>query len=76
MASSEYASDALRLSVRCFVTDAYRFEGLVVTLTLYGVRPNALADPASSSLASLLACVAGTALANAAHHDDIRRTVT
>ncbi len=70
-----YAADALRLGVRCSATLVHMFDGLLVTLTLYGARPRAF-DPAAVPLASLLAAVGGISLVNASQYDDSRRTAS
>jgi hypothetical protein len=69
-----YAEDALRAGVRCSATLVYRFDGLLVTLTLYGTKPNAL-DSAMFQ-ASLLAAVGGISVANASRYDRSRRAAS
>ena len=71
----EYAAEALRCGVRCSATLMHSSGDLLVTLTLYGARPNVL-DPAAVPLASLLAAVGGTSLANASRYDESRRTAS
>jgi ANTAR domain len=70
----EYAEDALRAGVRCSATLVHRFDGLAVTLTLYGTKPNAL-GPAMFQ-ASLLAAVGGISVASASRYDHSRRTTS
>jgi GAF domain-containing protein len=69
----EYVGAALRRGVRCFATTLYENEQVLVTLTLYGVRPRSL-DPRQLSLAALLVAQSGAAVANNREYDDVHRT--
>lgn len=68
----EFAAAALRCGVRCCVTFVYRSGQDAVTMSLYGVRPRALAID-QLEFAELLMAFGGAALGNAARYGDARR---
>ncbi|MCP2337033.1 ANTAR domain-containing response regulator [Actinomadura rupiterrae] len=70
---SEATSDMLRRGVRCFSTTPHDSPPVLVTLTLYGVTPGALA-PGQHALASLLAATGSAAVSNSLQYDEVHRT--
>ncbi|SRR5216683_255256 len=68
----EYARAALCRGVRCSVTLVHEFGPMAVTLTLYGVKPNAI-DTGRLEFAELLAAFGGASLANASIYDVAQR---
>ncbi|MFC4910858.1 ANTAR domain-containing protein [Actinomadura gamaensis] len=71
---SEATSDMLRRGVRCFSTTPHDHTSpVLVTLTLYGVTPGALA-PGQHALAALLAAQGSAAVSNTLQYDEVHRT--
>ncbi|WP_051712482.1 ANTAR domain-containing response regulator [Spirillospora albida] len=66
-------SDMLRRGVRCFTTSPHLNQGVLVTLTLYGVTPKALGK-GQHALAALLMAQGSAAVSNTQQYDDVHRT--
>ncbi|WP_019634967.1 ANTAR domain-containing response regulator [Actinomadura atramentaria] len=69
----EAMADLLRVGVRCFSTTPHRMAPVLVTLTLFGVRPKALGS-GRGGLAALLAAQGSAALSNSQQYGDVHRT--
>ncbi|WP_242900629.1 ANTAR domain-containing response regulator [Actinomadura terrae] len=69
----EAMADMLRRGVRCFTTTAHLNPPVLVTLTLYGVTPNAL-GPGRHALAALLMAQGSAAVTNTRQYEDAHRT--
>jgi ANTAR domain len=65
--------DMLRRGVRCFSTTPHLNPPVLVTLTLVGVTPRALA-PDQTALASLLVAQGSAAVSNTLQYDQVHRT--
>jgi hypothetical protein len=75
----ETTADMLRRGVRCFTTTAHVKEPVLVTLSLYGVRPRALilgrdGEPGQQALTSLLVAQGSAAMSNTLQFDEVHRT--
>lgn len=68
-----FAAAALRRGVRCLATTLHTDEHLLVTMTLYGVQPDALTR-AELPFASLLTAQGSAAVSNVVRFDDVHRT--
>lgn len=66
-------SDMLRRGVRCFRTSPHQNQGVLVTLTLYGVTPKSLGK-GQHALAALLMAQGSAAVSNSQQYDDVHRT--
>ncbi|POM27265.1 ANTAR domain protein [Actinomadura rubteroloni] len=69
----EAMADLLRGGVRCFSTTPHRMGPVLVTLTLFGVRPRALGE-GQRGLAALLAAQGSAAMSNSLQYGDVHRT--
>ena len=71
----EFSVAALAAGVRSSTTIVHQYDSMSLTLSLYGVRPNAF-DPGQLPLASLLAAFGAATMAGAAEHVSVQRTAT
>jgi GAF domain-containing protein len=71
----DYTPLALQRGVRCFADTVYRTGPVIVTLTMYGVVPQAL-DRRELSLGALLAAQGGAAVSNTRLYEGAHRTAT
>lgn len=69
----DYTPLALQRGVRCFADTVYRTGPVIVTLTMYGVAPEAL-DQRELSLGALLAAQGGAAVSNTRLYEGAHRT--
>ncbi|MFF5264761.1 ANTAR domain-containing protein [Actinomadura viridis] len=69
----EAMTDMLTRGVRTFSTTAHVREQVMVTLTLYGIMPRALAR-SQQAIASLLVAQGGAAMSNALQYGSVHRT--
>ncbi|WP_328594032.1 ANTAR domain-containing response regulator [Actinomadura macrotermitis] len=69
----EAMADLLRRGVRCFTTSPHLNKPVMVTLTLYGVAPHALA-PGQQALAALIAAQGTAAVSNSLQYGQVHRT--
>ncbi|RJL24146.1 ANTAR domain-containing response regulator [Bailinhaonella thermotolerans] len=70
-----FTVDALRCGLRCLATAAHREASVLLTITLYGVRPRVL-TPDRLPFAALLAAQGGAAMVNAGRYDSAQRTAS
>ncbi|MEU6040886.1 ANTAR domain-containing protein [Actinomadura sp. NPDC047616] len=75
----ETAADMLRRGIRCFTTTPHAKEPVLVTLSLYGVRPRALSsgghgEQGQHVLASLLVAQGSAAMSNSLQYEEVHRT--
>ncbi|GLW63804.1 transcription antitermination regulator [Actinomadura rubrobrunea] len=75
----ESTADLLRRGIRCFTTTPHVKEHVLVTLSLYGVRPRALTsggrgDQGQHALTSLLVAQGSAAMSNSLQYDEVHRT--
>jgi len=69
----EFGAAALAAGVRCSTTIVHGYDAVTLTVSLYGVRPNAL-DPGELPVASLLAAFGAATMAGAAEYVSAQRT--
>jgi hypothetical protein len=69
----DFSAASLAAGVRSSTTIVHGYGSMFLTLSLYGVRPNAI-DPEQLPLASLLAAFGAATMAGAAEHASAQRT--